>query len=172
MFIAKWIQTSILVWDFITKISLWFQLALYLCSHELRGNETHNGMVWYGMVWISYWSFWLKWNLKPAWHFRVNKIYLKWNEYVQTHWLLCLMCMCIWNSSLWVWISYWSFWQKWNFISGIKYHAMKCLNICVHQNIVLVEMQPKLNMWTELVFTLVQNLKLLWVHFTSHVDVL
>ena len=52
MFIAKWIQTSILVWDFITKISLWFQLALYLCSHELRGNETHNGMVWYGMDFI------------------------------------------------------------------------------------------------------------------------
>ena len=35
------------------------------------------------------------------------------------------------------------------------------------------EMQPKWNfMWTELVFTPVWNLKPVWVHFSSHVNVL
>ena len=33
--------------------------------------------------------------------------------------MLRLMRMCVWNSVL-VWISYRSFWQKWNFISGDK----------------------------------------------------
>ena len=29
------------------------------------------------------------------------------------------MCICVWNSmQLWIW--YWSFWQKWNFILGNK----------------------------------------------------
>ena len=33
--------------------------------------------------------------------------------------MLWLMSMCVWNL-MWVWISYRSLWQKWNFISGDK----------------------------------------------------
>ena len=45
-----------------------------------------------------------------------------WTKFTQsklTGWILCLMCMCIWNLSG-VWFSYRSFWQKWNFILGDK----------------------------------------------------
>ena len=43
----------------------------------------------------------------------------KMNERRPTHWVLRLLRMCVWNS-LWVWISYQSFWEKWNFILGDK----------------------------------------------------
>ena len=67
-------------------------------------------------VWISYRSFWSKWNFKAAWDFLVNIIYSKWNEQAQTRWMLRLMHMCVWNSML-VRISYeTSFWV-------IKYHV-------------------------------------------------
>ena len=39
--------------------------------------------------------------------------------------MLRLMRMCVWNSVL-VWISYRSFWQKWNFISGDKISCKHC----------------------------------------------
>ena len=70
-------------------------------------------------VCISYRPFWPKWNFKPAWDFHVNIIYPKRNKQAQTRWMLRLMRMCVWNSMP-VWISYRSFWQKWNFISGDK----------------------------------------------------
>ena len=88
-------------------------------------------------VWISYRSFWLKRNFKPAWDFHVNIIYLKRNEQAQTRWMLRLMRMCVWNS-MQVWTSYRSFWQKRNFISGDKYHVNTTRNEIpthVHQNI-------------------------------------
>ena len=103
-----------LVWDFISVenlISVFSQL--FTCVH----------MNWSKMklktVWTSYRSFWPKWNFKPAWDFHVNIIYPKRNESAQTRWMLRLMRMCVWNSVL-VWISYRSFWQKWNLISGDK----------------------------------------------------
>ena len=51
--------------------------------------------------------------------------------------MLRLMRMCVWNSMP-VWISYRSFWQKWIFISGIKYHVNTTRNempTYVHQNV-------------------------------------
>ena len=59
-----------------------------------------------------------------------------------------LMHIHIWNS-LRIWISYWSFWQKWSFILGD-------------------EMKWKWNlMWADLVFMPVWNLKPVWAHFLS-----
>ena len=62
------------IWDFISVENIQFgvQSALYLCSHECSMKLKP--------VWISYRSFWPKWNFKQTWDFHVNKIYPKRNE--------------------------------------------------------------------------------------------
>ena len=117
------------VWDFIkveNLTSVFSQLSS--CIH----------MNWSEMklktVWILYWSFWPKWNFKPAWDFHVNIIYPKRNKQAQTRWMLRLMRMCVWNSMP-EWISYRSFWQKWNLISGNKILCKHYPKWNVHQNI-------------------------------------
>ena len=114
-------------------------------------------------VWILYRSFRPKWNFKLAWDFHVNIIYPKRNGQAQIRWMLRLMHMCVWNSMR-VWISYWSFWEKRNFISGHK-NAWTCP--LKHRVVLKCSF-----MWTEIVFTLVWNLKPVGVHFASYVNVL
>ena len=88
-------------------------------------------------VWISYRSFWPKWNFKPAWDFHVIIVYPKRNEWTQTRWMLCLIRLYVCNSVL-VWISHRSFWQKWNSISNnkilckhyLKWNAYTCPSKC------------------------------------------
>ena len=66
--------------------------------------------------WISYWSFWPKWNFKPAWDSHVNKFTR--SEISVDSLILCLLRVLF-------------LWHNWNFISGdeIKY-CMKW-NACV-----------------------------------------
>ena len=110
------------------------QSALYLCSHKLRRNETQSGM---DFIWISYRSFWPKWNFKPAWDFHVNIIYPKQNEKAQARWMLCLIPMYVWNSCRYG-FHIGNFDKKWNSFRVIKYYVNTTGNEMpthVHQNI-------------------------------------
>ena len=128
-------------------------------------------------VWISYRSFWPKWNFKLAWDFHVNIIYPKRNEQAQTRWMLRLMRMCVWDSVR-VWISYRSFWQKWNFISGDKisckhYPKWNAYYTCPSKYRVVLkcswnETSCEQNLFSRRFW----NLKPVWVHFASHLNVL
>ena len=100
------------VWDFISVETLTSVFSQLFSCVDMNWGEMK-----LKTVWISNRSFWPTWNVKPAWDFHVNIIYSKRNELAQTHWMLRLMRMCVWNSMP-VWISYRSFRQKWNFISG------------------------------------------------------
>ena len=123
-------------------------------------------------AWISYRSFWPKWNFEPPWDFYMNRICPKRTESAQSRWILRLMRICVWTS-LRVWISYRSFWQKWISFRVIKYHVNTTGNETSIKISGRFEMQPKWNfMWTELAFTPVWNFKPVWFHFASHVNVL
>ena len=88
------------------------QSALYLCSQELSRNETQNGMDFILVILTEI-------KFKNGMRFSCE------HNLSETEWIsadpldVALMRMCIWNSMR-VWISYRSFWQKWNFISGDK----------------------------------------------------
>ena len=63
-------------------------------------------------------------------HFDRNEIsnrheIFMWTWTAESLWMLHLMRMCVWNSML-VWISYRSFWQKWNLISCDKISCKDC----------------------------------------------
>ena len=63
------------VWDFILVENLTSVFSqLFTCVHMNWGEMKLK------TVWISYRSFWLKWNFKPAWDFHVNIIYPKRDE--------------------------------------------------------------------------------------------
>ena len=68
----KWTQTG-MRFNFGWKSHFGIESAIYLCLDELRRNENQT-------VWISYWSFWQKWNFISD-----DKIsckhYTKWNAY-------------------------------------------------------------------------------------------
>ena len=104
------------------------QSTLYLRSHELRRNETQNGMDFILVILTE-----IKFETSMRFSCEQN---LPKAKYVQTRWILRLMCICVWNS-LRVWISYWSFWQKWNFISDdkISFKPWNEMPTHVHQNI-------------------------------------
>ena len=103
-----------------SRYEIWFRLkshfsvksALYLCSHELRRNETQNGMDFISVILTE-----MKFQTGMRFSCEHNLPETKWIS--ADSWMLHLMRMCIWNS-MQVWISYRSFWQKWNFISGDK----------------------------------------------------
>ena len=108
--------------------------------------------------------------MKPAWDFHVNKIYPKQNAEAQTRWKLRLRRMCIWNS-LRVWISYRSFWQKWNLIFGDKISHKRHPKWSAYGMSIKIsgrfEIKPKWNvMWKKLIFTPVWNL--MWKYSLNH----
>ena len=88
------------------------QSALYLCSHELRRNETQNGMDFISVILTE-----MKFQTGMRFLCEHNLTETKWTA--ESLWMLHLMRMCVWNSML-VWISYGSLWKKWDFISGDK----------------------------------------------------
>ena len=105
--------------------------------------------------WFSYWSFWPKWNFKPAWDSHVDKIYPKRNK--------CRLADTVFIAGV---ISLtqlkFHFWW-WNKIL----HEMKCLRKSIKIS-GRFKMQPKWNViWTELLFTVVWNLQPVWVHFVN-----
>ena len=102
MFLYK----STFTWDFISVESLNLVFSQFFTCIYL-----HWGQMKLKLVWISYRSFWPKWNFKPVWDFHVNKIYLKRNELAQTRWIVHIMSMCVWKSFMGV-ISFRSFWQN------------------------------------------------------------
>ena len=146
-------------WDFISveNLTLVFN-QFFTCVH----------MNWDGIklkpVWISYWSFWPKWNFKPAWDLpeakwiRAGSLDIVFNAHVHLKLMAGVIPLL-------------SFWQKWSFILGDKMRTlpkMKCLRMSIKIS-GRFEMQPKWNIiWTELVFTPVWKLKPIWVHFASH----
>ena len=145
------------VWDFISveNLTLVFsQLFTYV--------HMNWGKMKLKPVWISYWSFWLKWNFKLVWDFHVHKIYQKENEEAQTHLILYLKCMCIWTSLR---VLFHCSHLDRNEISlqVIKYHVNTTGNEMHTYSIEILghfEMQTKWNfMWNELVFILVWNPK-------------
>ena len=147
------------------KSNFGVQSALYLCSHKLRRNETQNSMDFISIILT-------KMKFRTGMRFCVNRICPKQNESAQSRWILRLMRICVWTS-LRVWISYRSFWQKWISFRVIKYHVNTTGNEMSIKISDRFEMQPKWNfMWTELVFTPVWNFKPVWFHFASHVNVL
>ena len=88
--------------------------------------------------------------------------------------MLRLMRMCGWNSMK-VWISYRSFLLKWNFISGdeisCKHHPKRSAYTCPSKYRGVLKCCRN-ETWTELASMPVWNLKPMWVHFVSHVNVL
>ena len=89
-----------------------FQSALYLCSHELRRNEPQNGMHFMSailteMKFQTGMRFSCEHNLPETKWISADSLDVAFNAHV--HW-----------NSMQVWISYRSFWQKWNFILGDK----------------------------------------------------
>ena len=89
------------------------QPAVSLCSHELRWNETQNGMDFISVILIE-----MKFETGMRFSCEHNLLETKWISADSLD-VLRLMRMCVWNSMP-VWISYRSFWQKWNFITGNK----------------------------------------------------
>ena len=98
--------------SFRLKSHVGVQSVLYLCSHELRRNEPQNGMHFISAILTK-----MKFQTGMRFSCEHNLPETKWIS--ADSWMLHLMRMCIWNS-MQVWISYRSFWQKWNFISGDK----------------------------------------------------
>ena len=82
--------------------------------------------------------------------------------------------MCVWNS-LWVLFHCGHFDRNEISFRVIEYHVNTTRNEILRMSIKIsgsFEMQLKWNvMWTELVFTPVWNLRLVWAHFVSHVKV-
>ena len=88
------------------------QLALYLCSQESRRNEIQNGMNFKSVILTE-----MKFQTGMRFSCEHNLPETKWISADSLD--VSLMRMCAWNSMR-VWISYRSFCQKWNFISGDK----------------------------------------------------
>ena len=97
--------------------------------HELRQNETQNGINFISVILTE-----MKFQTGMRFSCENNLPETKWISV--DCWMLRLMRMCVWNSMR-VWISYRSFWQKWNFISGDKIckHHPKWKAYNIHQNI-------------------------------------
>ena len=63
------------VWDFI-----WVENLTSVFSQLFTFVHMNWGEMKLKTVWISYWSFWPKWNFKLAWDFHANIIYPQRNE--------------------------------------------------------------------------------------------
>ena len=104
-----------MVWDFISVeilTSVFSQSASYLCLHELKRNETQNSMDFIPVILTE-----MKFQTDIRFSSEHNLPETNWIS--ADSWMLSFMRMYFWNSMP-VWISYRSFWQKWNFISGDK----------------------------------------------------
>ena len=88
------------------------QSALYLRSHELMRNESQNGMDFISVILTE-----MKFKTGMRFSCEHNLLETKWISADSLD--VAFKRMCVWNAVL-VWISYQSFWQKWNFISGNK----------------------------------------------------
>ena len=165
----KWTQNSVR-FHFGWKSHFWVQSALYLCSHELRWNETQNGMDFISVKLTE-----MKFQTGIRFSCEHNLPETKWISADSLDVAFYAHVRLKLNAG--IWISYRSLRQKWNFISS---DTISCINTTwnempthVHQNIGPFWNAVKMKlMWTELVFTAAWNLKPVWVHFASHVNVL
>ena len=103
------------------------QSALYLRSHELMRNESQNGMDFISVILTE-----MKFKTGMRFSCEHNLLETKWISADSLD--VAFKRMCVWNAIL-VWISYQSFWQKWNFTSGNKI-------LCKHY--------PKSNAWSHI----------------------
>ena len=107
----EWTQT-VMRFYFGWKSHFGVQSALYLCSHELRRNETQNGMDFISVILTEMkfqtgMRFSCEQNLPEAKLITRNSLDIAFNAHVRLKLIAGV-------------ISLRSFWQKWNFISGDK----------------------------------------------------
>ena len=165
---AKWTQTG-MRFHFGWKSHFGVQSALYLCSHELRRNETQNGMDFISVILTEMkfqtgMRFSCEHNLPETKWISADSLDVAFNAHVRLKLIAGMGFISV-------------------VLTEMKFH-FKRSNImwtlpekkCLHMSIKIsgrFEMQLKWNfMWTELVFRPVWNLKPVWVLFASHVNVL
>ena len=150
------------------KSHFWVQSALYLCSHELRRNETQNGMDFISVILTEM-------------KFQTGMRFSCEHNLPETKWISADLLDVAFNAHVRLILN-----AGMDFISVtdrneisfrvIQYHVNTTWNEMpthVHQNVGPFWNAVKMKlMWTELVFTAAWNLKPVWVHFVSHVNVL
>ena len=163
---AKWTQTC-MRFHFGSKSHFGVRSALYLCSHDLRWNETENSMDFISVILTEMKfqtsRFSCEHNLPKIKWISIDLLDVVFNAHV------CLKLMQ-------VWISYWSFWQKWNFSSvdkiSSKHYPKRNAYTCPSKYWVVLKCSRNETSYEQLVFTSVWNLKPVWTHFASHVNAL
>ena len=108
----RWNNSNQYEISFRLKISLRCSVSFLLCSHELRRNETQNGMDLISVILTE-----MKFQTGMRFSCEQNLLETKW---ISANSLDTAFNAHVRFKLIQVWISYWSFWQKWNFISGGK----------------------------------------------------
>ena len=165
---------------FIWKSHFGVQSALYLCSYKLRLNETQNGIddisvIFTKMKFQTGIRFSCEHDLPETKWISADSLDVAFNAHLR----LKLNAGMDFISVILTEMKFHFGWYhvnttrneiptpKWNTCTEMKY---------LHMSIKIsgrFKMHPKWNfMWTELVFTLVWNLKPVWVHFVFHVNAL
>ena len=171
---AKWTQTG-MRFHFGWKSHFGVQSALYLRSHELRRNESQNGMDF-------------KLVILTEMKFQTGMRFSCEHDYPKTKWISGDLLDVAFNAHVRLKLNRGMdfIWAISHFISyfdrnEISFRVIKyCVNTTrnempthAHQDIDRFETQPKRKiMWTELVLTLVWNHKRVWIRFAFHVNVL